>query len=307
MNKPLVSICIPVYNGQRFLVPTLESLINQDYENIEIIILDNLSEDDTENICRSFVDRCNKVRYIKDNKRVSVSEGVKRVFQHAKGTVFMVACDDDIYLPCYVSKLMSIMHSNPDVGLVYSGMGYVNEDGVKSLENIPERYFFRSRYSKLYNYARYLLFRCPVPSSFGLIRADLHREAIKYYYRVDHRGWDHDNLFMLRLLSLAKVESTKEVFFYYRQRDRSEQLSADRPKQYLRLYIYLMRHQILFSKAVAGMINQANFHMVAKAFLQSWNIIVLVYVCTLRLMFTWLKSGVKRIICSTRIEKIPPC
>ena len=63
-EKPLVSICIPVFNGQRFLCQALESLLAQDYENIEVVVLDNISTDDTREICLSYANRDARLRYI---------------------------------------------------------------------------------------------------------------------------------------------------------------------------------------------------------------------------------------------------
>jgi len=294
MNRPLVSIGIPVFNGQNFLAQTLDSFLAQDYENFEVIILDNISADDTQKICQSYAKKDSRIRYFLDDTRVDVMEGHKRVSGYAKGEFYLIACDDDVYAPSYISKLMNIMLSDPKVGLVYSGLGHIYPDGTKGPSNVKGKYFLRNYNSKLYNFAFYLLYRCPVPLSFGLIKTELHKEALKYYYRVDHRAWDHDNLYMLRLLSLANVDSTREILFYWRQRNRSDQDPEDRPNQFLSLYIYLTKHQVLVSKAVAGIINKSGFNSINSLFLHVWNVIVLVYTCTVKYFLSLLRSAVKR-------------
>ena len=64
-EKSLVSICIPVYNGEDFLKETLDSVINQTYSNIEIVITDDLSVDGTEKIIRSYNDK--RIKYFKND------------------------------------------------------------------------------------------------------------------------------------------------------------------------------------------------------------------------------------------------
>ncbi|MBI1923207.1 glycosyltransferase family 2 protein [Candidatus Poribacteria bacterium] len=282
MSQPLVSIGMPVFNGQTYLGQTLDSLLAQDYENIELVILDNISTDATPEICRSYAKRDSRVRYLLDNSRVNVMEGHKRVAHYAKGEFFLIACDDDVYAPTYISQLMDIMRSNPAVGLVYSGLGYIYPDGTQRPVSIRERYFLRSHHSKFYNFAFYLLHRCPIPLSFGLMRTEIHREALQYYYRVDHRGWDHDNLYMLRLLSLAKVDSTRDILFYYRQRDRSNQRPADVPDAPFKRYLYQTQHQVLVTQAIFRIIDAAPFSDAEKHFLRGYNSLVLLFNCTLK-------------------------
>jgi glycosyltransferase involved in cell wall biosynthesis len=282
MDQPLVSIGMPVFNGQAFLRQALDSLLSQDYENIELIILDNVSTDDTQKICLSYAERDSRVRYILDDSRVDIIDGHKRVARYAKGEFFMIACDDDVYAPTYINKLVGIIRSNPEVGIAYSGLGYIYPDGTRRAVHIRERYFLKSDNSRFYNFAFYLSHRCPVPTSFGLIRTELHREALRYYHRVDHRGWDHDNLYMLRLLSLAKADSTKDILFYYRQRDRSNQLPTDVPKEPFKQYLYQAQHQVLVTQAIFRIIDEAPFSCAEKHFLRVYNILVLFFNCSLK-------------------------
>src|SRR5712691_5186264 len=135
MENPLVSIGISIWNGELFFAETLDSLLAQDYENIEIIILDNLSVDNTSSICKEYARKDKRVRYILDNEKTDVIEGQKRVFSHARGEYFMIACDDDVYAPSYVSSLMNLMRSDPSIGLAYSSYEYISADGIRSSAN----------------------------------------------------------------------------------------------------------------------------------------------------------------------------
>ena len=87
---PLVSIGMPLYNEEKFLRQSLESLTSQDYANIEIIISDNHSTDGTQLICDEFTSRFKFISY----NRFSVNKGIIKnfnyVLQHAKGKYFYV-------------------------------------------------------------------------------------------------------------------------------------------------------------------------------------------------------------------------
>lgn len=66
-EKPLVSIGLPVYNGERYLGLALDSLLAQDYENFQLIISDNASTDTTAEICRQYMTRDNRIRYVRND------------------------------------------------------------------------------------------------------------------------------------------------------------------------------------------------------------------------------------------------
>jgi glycosyltransferase involved in cell wall biosynthesis len=263
MENPLVSIGISIWNGELFFAETLDSLLAQDYENIEIIILDNLSVDNTSSICKEYARKDKRVRYILDNEKTDVIEGQKRAFSYARGEYIMIACDDDVYAPSYVSSLMNLMRSDPSIGLAYSSLEYISEDGIRSSANFEAKYFLTRHNSRRQNFVRYLLHRSPIPIVFGLIRTQVHKDALPYYFRVDQRRWDHDNLYMLRLLSLTRVDSTTEILFSYRQRDR-EKLYRDRGQWALSSskwqdYKDNVLHQIKLTGMIHRIINDAPF------------------------------------------------
>jgi len=68
MKVPKVTIGIPVFNGDQFLRKSIESIINQSYQDIEIIISDNCSTDNTQTICLEYASRDNRIRYIRQPK-----------------------------------------------------------------------------------------------------------------------------------------------------------------------------------------------------------------------------------------------
>lgn len=282
MNTSLVSICMPVFNGQRFLAQAIESLLNQDYPNTELIILDNQSTDATPDICRRFAASDSRVRHLVDTERVDVMEGHKRAAKYARGDYFLVACDDDVYEPNYISTLMTLMRADGRVGLTYSGFDWIDEAGVRGTPAMPAHFLRHPSRSCADNFRFYLWHRCPVPLAFGLLTRDAHLDALGSFYRVDLRGWNHDNLYMLRLLSRVRVDSTPEVLFHYRQRDRSNTLPPDEPNHPLLQFVYWTGHQVRVCRAIGKIIAASTFSWWEKRALDAHNLLVLACFLVLR-------------------------
>ena len=70
MERPLVSIGIPIYNAEEFLIERINSIINQTYKNLEIIISDNASTDTTEKICKKFAEKDVRIKYIRQKNNM---------------------------------------------------------------------------------------------------------------------------------------------------------------------------------------------------------------------------------------------
>ena len=297
VDRPTLSVGIPVWNGEMFLAQTIESLLAQDYESIEIIILDNMSTDRTSEICKQYAKKDARVKYILDESQRDVMQAHKVIARMANTEFFMVACDDDWYAPRYVSTLMSLMLSNPSVGLAYSGLGWIGSDGSKKESGFNR--FLTRRNSKFNNFASYLFWRNPLPIVFGIVRTEIHKDALNYFYRPDNRGWDHDNLYMLRLLSMTHVDSVKEVLFYYRQQDRDvlykKRGQYYQPQKAFNKVVNHVSHQISLTCAVAKIIDASHFSSAQKIILRAYSYVVLLFNCGPRyfVAYCW-KSAVLR-------------
>ncbi len=138
-DEPLVSVVIATYNMGQYLPDAVESVLNQNWQNLEVIVIDDGSEDNTEeNIVRFNED--SRFRYIRTNNQ-GQPKAKNRGLAESKGQ-FVGFCDaDDLWHP---DKLMLQMplFGNPSVGVVYSEVSYINEVGVKVKK--PRPY---SRYS----------------------------------------------------------------------------------------------------------------------------------------------------------------
>ena len=97
-NQPLVSIGVPVFNGEKGLAVALDSLIGQDYHNLEIIISDNASTDATSKICEEYVGKDSRIKYSRLEENIGAALNFNRVFERSSGKYFMWAAHDDQHM-----------------------------------------------------------------------------------------------------------------------------------------------------------------------------------------------------------------
>lgn len=116
-TQPVVSIGVPVYNGEKGLAHALDTLLAQDYSNLEIIISDNGSTDGTPDICHSYVRKDPRVKYFRSERNHGAIWNFNRVFELSSGEYFMWAAHDDQREPSFVSACVEKMEHAPDAVL----------------------------------------------------------------------------------------------------------------------------------------------------------------------------------------------
>ena len=85
MNKPLVSVIVPVYNGQEYLVQCLDSILAQTYPNIEIVIVNDSSSDNSHDIIVDYLHRYSNIIYLINDSRLGLARTKSRGFDASKG------------------------------------------------------------------------------------------------------------------------------------------------------------------------------------------------------------------------------
>ena len=114
---PLVSIGVPVFNAQETIVAALDSILDQDYPNIEIIISDNCSTDKTAQICQNYAKRDSRIKLNINEINVGAIENFRIVAKRAKGKYFFWAAGDDTWKPRFIRTLVNELEANPRAGV----------------------------------------------------------------------------------------------------------------------------------------------------------------------------------------------
>lgn len=162
----MVSIGLPVYNGERFIERALNSLLAQSFKDFELIISDNASTDCTEKICRKYKKRHKRIKYIRHLTNMGAENNFKFVLERAKAKYFMWAAADDLWEKNFISENFHFLENNKDfVGSISNSQCHSGETGVtagstKIEDNDKINRIYRFLKYPAYNSRFYSLFRC---------------------------------------------------------------------------------------------------------------------------------------------------
>lgn len=126
---PRVTVGIPVFNGERYLEETVESLLAQEYRDFVLLISDNGSTDDTERICRRFADRDTRVVYYREQQNRGAAWNYNRLLDLASTPYFKWQAADDAVRPSFLGECVSVLDARPEVVLCYAPAEYIGPDG----------------------------------------------------------------------------------------------------------------------------------------------------------------------------------
>src|SRR4051794_27303453 len=116
-DAPLVSVGIPTFNRATVLKRAIESFLAQDYSNLELIISDNASPDETESVCEEYCARDTRVTYIRQRSNRGPRPNFLEVLHRARGPLFICLGDDDWLDSSYIRLCVQKLTENPDYAL----------------------------------------------------------------------------------------------------------------------------------------------------------------------------------------------
>ena len=128
----LVSIGLPVYNAGDRVTEAVRSVLDQTYPDLELVISDNGSTDDTEDVCRALAKEDDRVKYHRQPENIGLMNNFIHVMRHATGTYFRWIGDDDRVHPEMASRCAEVLDADPRLVLVTMGIEYTARDGVVS-------------------------------------------------------------------------------------------------------------------------------------------------------------------------------
>ncbi|MDT7576331.1 MAG: hypothetical protein QOH17_2664, partial [Pseudonocardiales bacterium] len=122
---PTVSVCIPVYKGERFLGETMRSVLDQTYRDFELVVLDNASPDRSAAIARSFGDR--RVRVERNSTVLSQPDNWNRAVQLCRAPLVKLVCADDLVHPRCLEMQVAPMEADPGLAVVAARRHMIDE------------------------------------------------------------------------------------------------------------------------------------------------------------------------------------
>ena len=170
MNKDrLLSIGLPVHNGEKFLKTALESILRQSFDDFEVIVCDNNSIDKTQSICEEFVKRDERIKYHRNQYNIGAASNYNLTFELSKGKYFKWCAHDDILAPRMFEACVAALEKRPEAVLAYPDVLMVDWEG-----NVLSSYINRTDTSSPLPSLRYgslLAFGNKCYEVFGLIRS----------------------------------------------------------------------------------------------------------------------------------------
>ncbi len=133
-QPPLLSIGLAVFNGAEHLRESIDSLLAQDVGDLELVISDNASTDETPAICAEYASRDPRVAYTRNSQNIGAAANFNRVFALSSGRYFMWGSDDDIWEPSFARKCIGQLDVAPRAVGCTSQIAFIREDGSAKTE-----------------------------------------------------------------------------------------------------------------------------------------------------------------------------
>jgi glycosyltransferase involved in cell wall biosynthesis len=234
-SRPLVSIGLPVYNGEAYLSQALDSILAQTFDDFELIISDNASEDKTETICMEYAAVDARIRYHRQTRNRGATWNFRQVVLLSSAKYFLWTSHDDLMAPNYLEGCVTILEHNPNVVLCYSEPINIDEAGRQFEPGCPLKADLprpHQRFRELID----LNHSCV--ALFGLIRADVLRKT-----SIHGDFSDGDRCVLVELGLLGDYYRIREHLFFHREHagrfthqhpSRQEQTRRANPDQSIR-------------------------------------------------------------------------
>lgn len=141
MNNPLVSITICTYNRTDMISKAIYSALDQTYENIEIIIVDDASTDNTEELIKGLQKKDSRIKYFKNKKNLNIAGTRNKTVRFSNGKYIAILDSDDFWTDKEkLHKQVKFLEENPDYALIGSSANQINKEGnlVGEIINLTE-------------------------------------------------------------------------------------------------------------------------------------------------------------------------
>ncbi|HOL87585.1 MAG TPA: glycosyltransferase family 2 protein, partial [Defluviitoga tunisiensis] len=201
MREPMISVIMPVYNGEKYLPEAIESILNQTYKNFEFIIINDGSTDRTEEIILSYKD--DRIIYVKNEKNLQIVESLNKGINLAKGKYIARMDADDISLPKRLEKQIEFMEKNTHVGVCGTWMKTFGEKNEVWKMPISHDEIVVS-----------MLFNSCIMHPTAVIRTKVLKENNLYYDQKYNKVEDYE--LWTRLVKYTQFANIPEILLKYR-------------------------------------------------------------------------------------------
>lgn len=127
----MVSIVLPVYNGERYISEAIESILGQTYSDFELIIVNDASTDGTKDIVLKYSQKDNRIKLIENDTNKKLPKSLNVGFQNAQGEYYTWTSDDNILEKNAIEEMVKILDKRKKIGVVYAQCSFIDKNGRK--------------------------------------------------------------------------------------------------------------------------------------------------------------------------------
>lgn len=219
---PKISIILPVYNGAEYLEKSIESVLQQTYSDFELIIVDDCSTDASGEIAQKYAAQDKRIAYHRNDVNIKLPASLNKGFFLAQGEYLTWTSCDNEYKENALEVMANELDQDPDLGLVYTSMDIIDEQGVKisSLDaGNPSDLIFRNVVGACF------LYRSNIAQQVG-------EYDVSLFLCEDYEYW-------LRIAEISKIKNLSDNLYLYRRHSKS--LSAQRERDIIEKGIAVQR------------------------------------------------------------------
>ena len=220
--KPKVTIGLPIYNGEKYMRESIESILNQDYQDFEFIISDNASTDSTGEICQEYAKNDKRIKYYRNNVNIGVGNNYTRVVELAEGSdYFMWSSHDDLWNKNFLSKTLTALEKNSTASLCCTKVNFIDLEGNiihDFSNNTPMSLGLDTTNMSIVKKYKIFIDKLCFCIVYGLYRYSEIKKVMPF-----PNIYSGDFAFILKFLLIGDVIKVDEVLFNYRYRGRSRE------------------------------------------------------------------------------------
>lgn len=210
----MISVVLPTYNGEKYLSKSIDSILDQSYTDLELIIVDDCSKDSTPEIIRNYINKDKRVRSIRNETNRKLPASLNKGFGLSSGEYLTWTSDDNIYKPDALEKMKAYLDEHTCDSIVYCNMEYIDDEGKATEKESSVSGDIRQ------------LFQWNVIGACFLYRREVH-EKLRGYDENKFLIEDYD--FWLRAALEYEYGFIPDILYRYRVHEKS--LTAQRRKE----------------------------------------------------------------------------
>lgn len=232
---PKVSVIMPVYNAEKYIVKAISSILEQSYENFELIIIDDCSTDNSMKLVNEFKD--NRLRIIHNPRNKGIAYSRNRGFDESQGEYIAIMDNDDIAIADRLEKQVLFLNENGNIDVVGGALQVINEqDEIQTSKSTP---LYNPKYIKAH-----LMFYNAIANGSATFRK-IFVNKFNIRYQDNHLGME-DYRFWIDCSLNGNITNLKDVFLLWRNHDSNEtsRVNQIKLKERKKLYAELQKYAL---------------------------------------------------------------